>query len=398
MASFMLAAPAASPSARAQTAASKSTRRRPAAGSHARPAPAPRRAPGRARCSSPPRTIRWWPFACSSTSARSTIPPVEEGLAALTSDVVGQGGTAKRTYAEVLDALYPLAARIRVIGDVESIVFEGTVHRDNLAAFAELLAEQVLQPRFAADDFARHRQNAIDYLTKTLRGNDDEDLGKQALASVMYAGHQYRRPATGDRRRPGGHQPGRRQAVLRHPLFPRSSHRRRRRRIPRRLRRDVRGAVQRASRQGRAAAAAEGPARPQGGRGADRREGDARQRHLHRLSHLAHPGGPRFLSADRGAVVPGRTPDVQRRPDEPPARRPRAELRGLRLYRKLHPGRMVDLSPSERAAPPAALRDLAASGAAAERAVRAARRRPLHPQAAARGDPGGRIRVDAHAF
>lgn len=61
-------------------------------------------------------------------------PAGKEGLAALTSDVMGQGGTKKRTYSEVLDALYPLAARIQVIGDVESIVFEGTVHRDNLGS------------------------------------------------------------------------------------------------------------------------------------------------------------------------------------------------------------------------------------------------------------------------
>ncbi len=118
-------------------------------------------------------------------------PAGKEGLAALTSDVVGQGGTRRRTYAEVLDALYPLAARIQVIGDVESIVFEGTVHRDNLAAFADLLAEQILEPRFADEDFTRQRQNALDYVTKSLRGNDDEELGKRALAGMMYAGHPY---------------------------------------------------------------------------------------------------------------------------------------------------------------------------------------------------------------
>jgi zinc protease len=195
MASFMLAAPAASSSARAQTASSKSTA---AAGSGSRKAGAG------ASKGAPARTV----FIPSKDNPLVAIrlffhigsvddPAGREGLAALTSDVVGQGGTTKRSYAEGLDALYPLAARIRVIGDVESIVFEGTIHRDNLGAFADLIAEQVLQPRFAADDFARHRQNASDYLTKTLRGNDDEDLGKQALASVMYAGHQYRRPATG---------------------------------------------------------------------------------------------------------------------------------------------------------------------------------------------------------
>jgi zinc protease len=124
-------------------------------------------------------------------------PAGKEGLAALTSDVVGQGGTRKRSYAEVLDALYPLAARIQVVGDVESIVFEGTVHRDNVAAFADLLAEQILEPRFAEADFTRHRQNARDFVTKVLRGNDDEELGKHALASMMYAGHPYGHPTPG---------------------------------------------------------------------------------------------------------------------------------------------------------------------------------------------------------
>lgn len=124
-------------------------------------------------------------------------PAGKEGLAALTSDVMGQGGTKKRTYSEVLDALYPLAARIQVIGDVESIVFEGTVHRDNLAAFAELLAEQILQPRFADEDFTRQRQNALDFVTKSLRGNDDEELGKHALRELMYPGHPYAHPTPG---------------------------------------------------------------------------------------------------------------------------------------------------------------------------------------------------------
>lgn len=124
-------------------------------------------------------------------------PAGKEGLAALTSDVVGQGGTRQRTYAQVLDALYPLAARIQVIGDAESIVFEGTVHRDNLAAFADLMAQQILEPRFADEDFTRQRQNALDYVTKTLRGNDDEELGKQALRGMMYAGQPYAHPTPG---------------------------------------------------------------------------------------------------------------------------------------------------------------------------------------------------------
>jgi zinc protease len=124
-------------------------------------------------------------------------PTGKAGLSALTAEMVGKGGTKSRTYAEVLDALYPLAASISVYGDKESVVFEGMVHRDNLAKFADLIAEQVLAPRFAEDDFARNKQDALDYITKTLRGNADEDLGKQAMATVMYKGHPYGYPSQG---------------------------------------------------------------------------------------------------------------------------------------------------------------------------------------------------------
>jgi len=124
-------------------------------------------------------------------------PKGKEGLASLTAEMIGKGGSRARSYAEVLDALYPLAANIRVYGDKESVVFEGMVHRDNAEKFAELLADQILNPRLAEDDFTRNRQDAIDYLTKTLRGNDDENLGKQAMASLLYTGHPYGYPSQG---------------------------------------------------------------------------------------------------------------------------------------------------------------------------------------------------------
>ena len=124
-------------------------------------------------------------------------PAGKEGLAALTAQMIGRGGSQARTFAELLDALYPLAAEIKVTGDKETMVFEGTVHRDNLSKFADLIAEQVLTPRFAEDDFARNKEDSLDYITKTLRGNADEDLGKQALATVLYKDHPYGRPTQG---------------------------------------------------------------------------------------------------------------------------------------------------------------------------------------------------------
>ena len=69
---------------------------------------------------------------------------------------------------------------------------------------------QILTPRFADDDFTRNRQDALDYVTKTLRGNADEDLGKQAMATVLYKGHPYGHPIAGDGRGAGRHHARRR--------------------------------------------------------------------------------------------------------------------------------------------------------------------------------------------
>jgi zinc protease len=123
--------------------------------------------------------------------------PGKAGLAALTAAMLGEGGTSKHTWAEVLDALYPMAADIHYYGDKDLFVFTGTVHRDNLDRFADLLADQILSPRFSAEDFNRHKQDAIDAITKTLRGNDDENLGKQAMATLLYQGHPYGYPTQG---------------------------------------------------------------------------------------------------------------------------------------------------------------------------------------------------------
>ncbi len=123
--------------------------------------------------------------------------PGKEGIANLTAGMLGEGGTVQRTWSEVLDALYPMAAAIHCYGDKDTFVFTGTVHRDNLDAFADLLAQQILTPRFSAEDFARIKQDSHDAISKTLRGNDDENLGKQALGTLMYAGHPYGYPSLG---------------------------------------------------------------------------------------------------------------------------------------------------------------------------------------------------------
>jgi zinc protease len=124
-------------------------------------------------------------------------PKGKEGLAALAAAMIAEGGTASLTYEQLLEKFYPMAVSVEGACRKEVTVFQVTVHRDNLNAFIPLATELLTSPRFAADDFERLRNEALDYLTKTLRGNNDEELGKWALQCDLYNGHRYGRPDRG---------------------------------------------------------------------------------------------------------------------------------------------------------------------------------------------------------
>jgi zinc protease len=118
-------------------------------------------------------------------------PAGKEGLADLTASVVAEGATAKRSYKELVDALYPLAANVEAIVDREATVFSLVVHREKLDEATALLAEVLTQPAFAANDLERHRKDSLSYLQTTLRAANDELLGLEALQQQIYAGHPY---------------------------------------------------------------------------------------------------------------------------------------------------------------------------------------------------------------
>ncbi|MBX6314065.1 MAG: insulinase family protein [Isosphaeraceae bacterium] len=118
-------------------------------------------------------------------------PKGKEGLAALTAQMVAQGGTKDLSYDQVLQRFYPMAAELSGACRKEVTVFSGVVHRDNLAAYAQLITAMITSPRFSPEDFERLRSEAIDYLTKFLRGGNDEELGKWTLQLQLYQGHPY---------------------------------------------------------------------------------------------------------------------------------------------------------------------------------------------------------------
>ena len=118
-------------------------------------------------------------------------PKGKEGLAALTAAMVAEGGTKDLTYDQLLEQFYPMAAGSRRRLPQEVTVFAGEVHRDNLAAYVPLVTSMLTTPRFAPEDFERLQNEALDYLTKTLRGGNDEELGKWTLQLALYQDHPY---------------------------------------------------------------------------------------------------------------------------------------------------------------------------------------------------------------
>lgn len=123
-------------------------------------------------------------------------PEGKEGLAALTALMVSQASTQKRSYTDLLEALYPLAASIEGNTDREVTVFSGEVHRDSLNEYTALFTEALLQPAFNEDDFKRNRDQLESFLTNTLRSND-ELLGLEMIQEKIFQGHPYQHSAEG---------------------------------------------------------------------------------------------------------------------------------------------------------------------------------------------------------
>jgi zinc protease len=126
-------------------------------------------------------------------------PAGKEGLASLTAAMLAEGGTRTQTYSQITEAMYPMATSFSWQVDKEMTVFSGTTHIDNLNKYYTLVREMLLDPGFRADDFKRLKTDAINYLKVSLRGGNDEELGKEVLYNMIYpATHPYGHQNRGD--------------------------------------------------------------------------------------------------------------------------------------------------------------------------------------------------------
>ena len=118
-------------------------------------------------------------------------PNGKEGVAALTASMISDGGSRSMSYDQIVQAMYPMATGFGSQVDKEMTAFVGTTHRDNLQKYYQVVSGMLLDPGFREDDFNRLRTDAINFLKENLRGNNDEELGKEALYISIYQGHPY---------------------------------------------------------------------------------------------------------------------------------------------------------------------------------------------------------------
>ncbi|MEL6617148.1 MAG: insulinase family protein, partial [Bacteroidota bacterium] len=118
-------------------------------------------------------------------------PDGKEGLAALTAQMVTDAGSRSDTYADVQAKLFPLAAGVGAQVGKEWTTFAGTVHRDNLGAYWDVVGRMLLEPGFREEDFSRVKTQMLNGIRTGLRAGNDEELGKEVLYERLYAGHPY---------------------------------------------------------------------------------------------------------------------------------------------------------------------------------------------------------------
>lgn len=127
----------------------------------------------------------------------SDDPPGKEGLASLTAAFLGGSATRSRSYEEILDRLYPMAADYAVSVDKEMTNFTGFIHEDNLDRYYDLFRETILAPAFDQGDFERVRSRTLDRLRYARRYADDEELCRELLYREIYRGTPYEHPVDG---------------------------------------------------------------------------------------------------------------------------------------------------------------------------------------------------------
>ncbi|MCF6300584.1 MAG: insulinase family protein [Proteobacteria bacterium] len=118
-------------------------------------------------------------------------PAGKKGLAHLTAQMIADGGSATKSYQEIKQIMYPMAAYFNSQIDKEMVSFKGRVHREKAAQWLDVIMDSLLNPGFREDDFKRLKTQQINAIKTDLKGNNDEELGKEVLYQKLYQNHPY---------------------------------------------------------------------------------------------------------------------------------------------------------------------------------------------------------------
>lgn len=120
-----------------------------------------------------------------------TDPKGKEGLTALTTDLVSEGGTKTMTHEQIVDVIYPWAASYEASTDKEVSVFTFEVPTVYLEKFYPIVKGLILTPSFAKTDFDRIKSNQQNYVDEVIRSSSDEEYSKKALEAMLFSGTNY---------------------------------------------------------------------------------------------------------------------------------------------------------------------------------------------------------------
>lgn len=113
-------------------------------------------------------------------------PAGKKGLAALTAMMLTEASSANYSYRDLQKGYYPLASGVYAQVDKEMTVLRSSVHRDNFDAWYTLVSDQLLNPAWDEDDFNRLKTRLKNNISTDLKGNNDEELGKEVLYTSLY--------------------------------------------------------------------------------------------------------------------------------------------------------------------------------------------------------------------
>lgn len=118
-------------------------------------------------------------------------PAGKEGLTAMITNLIANGGTSSMSYADIQDAIYPMAANYSFGLDKEVSVFTFQVHTDFLDEFYPIARDLLLAPAFSESDFERVKRNQQNYVDQVIRASSDEEYSKKALEDLLFRGTNY---------------------------------------------------------------------------------------------------------------------------------------------------------------------------------------------------------------